>query len=72
MRFLKRPRVGDVLYGLSDGAHICADCEDGLISVTVDGNKIFEGTYTDSTVVFLSIARVMGKKNVKKLLRLRD
>ena len=71
MFFKKRARVSDVLYGLSDGAHICADYEDGLITVKIDENKIFEGTYTESTVVFLAIVRLMGKKNAKRLLRLR-
>ena len=72
MFFKKKLHVSDVLYGLSDGAHICADCEDGLISVKIDDNKIFEGTLSETTVVFLAFVRLMGKKNAKRLMRLRD
>ena len=67
----KKMHVSDVLYGLRDGAHICADREDGLNSVEIDDNKIFEGPLSETTVVFLAFVRLMGKKNAKRLMRLR-
>ena len=66
----KRPTASDVLHNLRDGASISATCEDGWIKVMVDDQTLFEGTITDSTVTFIALAGIMGKKNAKRLISL--
>ena len=68
----KKDTVSDFLVGLKEGAHISADIEGGWVSVKVDDNLLFEGTITDSMVVYISLMKLMGKKSAKKLLKLRD
>lgn len=72
MIFFKKRTINEFLAGLEDGARITADAEGGWVRIKLNDQSLFEGTLTDSTVVFISIMKLMGKKNVKKLLRLKD
>ena len=72
MIFSKKRTVSEFLTGLDDGAQISADADGGWVTIKLNDQSLFEGTLTDSTIVFISIMRMMGKKNVKKMLRLKD
>lgn len=72
MIFSKKRTVSEFLTGLDDGACISADADGGWIRIKLNDQSLFEGTVVDSTVVFIAIMRMMGKKNVKRLLRLKD
>ena len=72
MFFRKKRSVTDLFVGLPDGAHISADSKDGWIVIKVNDESIFEGTASESMVVYVSLMRMMGKRTAKKILRMRD
>lgn len=72
MFFRKKNKVTDLFVGLPDGAHISADSKDGWIVIKVNDEPIFEGTVSDSMVVYVSLMRLMGKRTAKKILKMRD
>lgn len=72
MFFRKKNKVTDLFVGLPDGARISADSKDGWIVIKVNDEPIFEGTVSDSMVVYVSLMRLMGKRTAKKILKMRD
>lgn len=68
---MRRGHVSDLYLGLRDGARIVADNEGGYITVKVDDEVLFGGTISDSMVVFTAIIGLIGKKNAKKILKMR-
>lgn len=50
------------------GAHF----DGALINVTVNDNKIFEGTQSDAYVTFIALSKLFGKRTSKQLLKMKQ
>ena len=67
----KKMTWSDVLCGYSDeNISLRANCEDGLVTICVNGRVVFEGTQSDAYVTFIGISKLVGHRASKQLLKL--